>query len=292
MSFNRWNYVDSNPIVYIDPSGHIKEGAEAREADVVLSKLADRYGVYIQKDWGDLDTLVHTGLYVDPSMGCEWMNGNWRSVKELKMVLEAINRLSEKLGGSDKFKSVLSHTSIARQPNSKDATPYSPPGVLSVIGDVVMTDYLFDNGENYAKFTTVHELGHVWNYRTGNQLSHNMMLELGTWFCPPGVGDGIPDNRSCWFPYGKKYDPSTGQVISPELPPGTLNNSICISDPTSCEFPYESTYGGFPLLTGPGAEDWANALAYYVFPNYRKGDVIGLGSIRRQYVQKQISNIH
>jgi hypothetical protein len=50
MSFNRWNYVDSNPVNAKDPMGHVKE-TEATSADSVVARLADK-GVIINVNNG------------------------------------------------------------------------------------------------------------------------------------------------------------------------------------------------------------------------------------------------
>lgn len=118
-----------------------------------------------------------------------------------------------------------------------------------------------------------------------------MMKVLGTWVCPNGVDQELP-NTMCWFPQLRRTN-SEGQIVSEELPADTCHNPNdvrCTQSPNP--YPYSSSYGnGGALFTHPGAEDWANSLGYYAFPRYRQPDVLGLGPIRRQYVKKQIDNL-
>ena len=51
LSLNRWNYVEGNPINFVDPSGFIKE-TESNTADQILDKLKNDYEVLILKDYG------------------------------------------------------------------------------------------------------------------------------------------------------------------------------------------------------------------------------------------------
>ncbi len=52
LSLNQWNYVEGNPVMYSDPTGHIKKGNEAKEARELVEKLRNQYNVHIEKDWG------------------------------------------------------------------------------------------------------------------------------------------------------------------------------------------------------------------------------------------------
>lgn len=117
------------------------------------------------------------------------------------------------------------------------------------------------------------------------------MKALGTWFCPDDTRDNYIDSRFCWHSLAAQGLDNDYQPILPELPP-----DVCL-DPTNIDctkppYPYSTSYGqAGAVFTGPGAEDWANALAYYVYPEYRQHQVIGLGKARRQYVRKQIGNL-
>jgi RHS repeat-associated protein len=295
-SLNLWNYVEGNPINKIDPSGFISE-TDSDQADFIADQLQLDYGITIMKDWGykpiysiipDLNGVV---------LGCNWSEGNWRNLAELKLTKDAINDLSIALKGNENLKSAIGNVRINRQPYVFGVPAFSPPGLLSIIGNIVIEDYLFDNANSYngafGKFSIVHELGHVWDYKTNNKLSHNMMVALGTWVCPEGVNENLPE-RQCWFPY--KHTNSNGQVVSAEPAPDTTrycdekpNDPNCLKNP-----PYSSKYGyllGAPFFTQPGAEDWAQTLAYFVYTKYQSETTIGLGSTRRQYVQDQIDNL-
>jgi RHS repeat-associated protein len=82
LSFNRWGYGYGNPVNFVDPTGHIKEGPQAEKADLIVAKLHNIYNVRIRKDWGyrlvsvpvaDLPPGVFTGILY---YGCEWEEGN------------------------------------------------------------------------------------------------------------------------------------------------------------------------------------------------------------------------
>jgi len=275
LSLNRWGYVEGNPVNAIDPTGHIAEGREAEQAESVRLRLAV-YGIKITKDWGN-----YMDYYLTPSGiqsgSCQWTEGNWR-LQELKWVEEAVDRLKMKLGGPDKIQSAVGQLTVNNVRIPSFGSMMSPPGAWNYVvgGDIVILQNSTD--EDWYKFTFVHEFGHVWDYRTGNKLSHNLMKELGTWICIDPTG-----NIPCY------WDPS--QSVEP--PPDTLK--LCITDPTNAdciEPPYSSTYGhSGRLFSKPRAEDWAQTFAYFVYRDYDDETTIGLRSIRNQYVKKQISNL-
>jgi len=51
LSFNRWNYVEANPVNYTDPTGLIKQ-TEAAEADKIVKALTV-YKVFVKVDWSE-----------------------------------------------------------------------------------------------------------------------------------------------------------------------------------------------------------------------------------------------
>lgn len=130
--------------------------------------------------------------------------------------------------------------------------PFAPP-----IGpDVVLPDYIFSSTESFAKYELVHELGHVWDRRTHNRLSNDMMIVLGTLVCE-GMG-------GCYF------DIKAGK----EFPPGAPNQNKVYA-------------GGSPM------EDWAEAFASTIYktfyPTYWGPKYRTIGPLREKYVRDQIA---
>ena len=290
-SLNKWNYVEGNPVNFVDPTGYIKQGLEARRADGIWSRLKAR-GILIIKDWGD-DYVFDPNTYKVST--CGWQDGRW-DILELGYIEDAANKLKTVLGGWNKLHSAVGNITVNKYDiqaiNKKIGGAISPPGISPYIvgGDIVFLQKSWGN-EAWYKYTFVHEFGHVWDYRTGNQLSHNLMKALGTWVCPDGVDEELPKTQ-CWFPY-LRHTTADGQVVSPEPPADTCYNpqdTTCTNAPDP--YPYSNSYGnGGALFTHPGAEDWAVSLGYYVYPEYRQPDVFGIGPERRQYVKKQIANL-
>ena len=87
------------------------------------------------------------------------------------------------------------------------------------------------------------------------------------------------------------WDPLKGL----ELPPDTNKTCESLADRYSYRClsnpPYSEQLGGGFL--GPGTEDWAQTVAYYVYGDEYNTSTIGLGSspIRRQYVKEQIDKL-
>ena len=119
------------------------------------------------------------------------------------------------------------------------------------------------------KHTISHELGHVWDERSGWALSSGMRDLLGTMVCKSGYSY----NSDCHF------DVTAGK----EDPVGSIDN------------PYPNDYKSYPRplnVEGPW-EDWADSFAVYVndayyktLPSYRI-----LGPIRREYIHDQIFKV-
>jgi hypothetical protein len=50
MSDNKWVYAYENPLRYLDPSGYIAEGEEAKHAAEIVERLRNKYNFRIKKD--------------------------------------------------------------------------------------------------------------------------------------------------------------------------------------------------------------------------------------------------
>jgi hypothetical protein len=267
-------------------------------ADQIWSNLWVNYGVEINKDWGDTNYRVIVGhirgvpIYETRCGG--WALGSWRTPDELKLVEEAVIKISDAMGGPGnpaKFRSAFGRVRLARWNDKLNKPPASPPGVLSAYADTVLTNYTFDYGTDYAIFTTIHELGHVWDSRSGYGLSKGLVSALNTMQC-----------------YGQDciWDPSSNS----EVPPGALqgctvkqiakNENSCgviSNDPAKNTYPYAFTYGGGgPFIEGPGWEDWADSFADFLYPQYYQNwsprrTNLARGGIRELYVRFQIEHI-
>jgi RHS repeat-associated protein len=300
ISYNAWLYARGNPIRFRDPSGLITE-SETSRAEEIVDDLLSVYGVKITKDWG-WNYVPTSHPYVYPNLNtCSkyWLEGNWRTVGELEWVREAIEDIAPGKMSISSFRSTFRLIEISRTSVEvlfgNELRAFAPPGILAdILGDVVLANYAFDHGSALARFTVAHELGHVWDYRTGDQLSMGLMLALDTWICDDS-------GQNCyWAPYAARVDETTLEIVYPEKYPGTPK--MCGDEPPNsshkvagCEKPpYAATYGGFPLLTGPGAEDWADSFASYVYPDFypsRDRSCLKRGGIRENYVRKQINSL-
>jgi len=295
MSLNGWNYVDADPINFTDPTGHIKQGFDAQTADHYLDLLKAIYNINITRDWGDIPN-VHI-----PEPGkqeqCGWQEGNWRSYLELEKVYTAVNAISPGKMSIEKFQSAFGSVTIKRS-NSENGSFSPPPPVDDwVLGaDIILTNNTVDYPkEDYTIGAIIHEFGHVWDYRSNSRLSLGLIAKLNTWHCTGDICD--------WDPYNLQLDHRTGLMVYPEPAPDTPNgcpagplNKYTNDIPQCQKAPYSATYGqAGPWFTGPGAEDWADSFATYVYRPF--ADVQGWRSLkstdkRYRYVAEQIMDIH
>jgi hypothetical protein len=213
--------------------------------------------------------------------GCEWQDGSWRSVGELRLVKEAVVKLAQKLGSEEKFKAAYNPGVLISRWTTEGRTirSFAPPGApAQILGDVILPAYTFNYSDDYARFEGVHELGHVWDYRTGMRLSSGLMSLVGGWVCK-----NYPDGEDCYIDMSK----------AKELPPDTLRMCVKPSSPKDKLYCLQNLpYSYLDTGAGPGTENWAQALAYYVYPSYDSKNTIRFGSIRRQYVEEQIAKLH
>jgi len=269
MSLNRWNYTQSNPINYSDPTGHISE-SEGIKADNISVRLASK-GVIIYKDWGDIKYVAPHAMGIT---GCGWNIGRW-DINDLINIDEAMKDLEKALKGSGKIRAAVGQVIINKK--FLNGHMMSPPGVLDHVlsADILVQATASSSNDAWFKYTIVHEFGHVWDYRVGKRFSSELMKLTGGWVC---YRDRY-GMEHCYF------DPST--II--EDAPDTL---IRCQNPTTVDSVcQEKLYSYKNTGAGEGTENWAQTFAYYVYPNYQSSTTIGLKSIRRQYVKKQIANL-
>lgn len=251
LSLNRWMYVEGNPINYTDPTGLIKK-SESRNAEVILDKLHHWYNISIKKDWGYLNQFINTNnRYINESLiDCnQWVPGNWRSLRELQLTLHAVNKMSNELGGRGAFLSAMRWQPIRiyRIP----ARTFFGYGGYS-INNVILPDNPFDTSDLKGKRLIIHELAHVWDFRSQQQLSRNMMYITNSFRKECGKG--------VCYDY---YDPTNANEKAL-----SVNNNYAENN---------------------AREDWAVSFGYYVFPGSDASTV--LGPIRKNYIESVINNL-
>jgi len=150
-----------------------------------------------------------------------------------------------------------------------------------MVDGLMLPDLAFNRDNLFATYTTIHELAHVWDERAGLQYSIGMAALLHN--AKPGHNEDlfnclfipitnlklIEARLACAMMYFQ-YDPAN------ERAPGAQVPYVARSDTT------------FPVL-----EDWADAVAYTVYPEYgvnRKHNEVRF--IRKTYVEMMIEGIH
>jgi hypothetical protein len=283
LTLNRWNYTLANPINFVDPSGRISE-SDNINALIITEALKIDYNVKIAVDWGYMKWLpgVIYGIPA-PNFHCdEWQYGNWRTLDELRWVRNGVQRLATKMGGPAKFRAAMKNrpVEIVRtkglpypfQDKIGLALPYIP--FYFMVKGVMLPDSAFDSGELFATYTSIHEMGHVWDIRSAMSLSIGMALHL------ENVTSGNKDKLfACLY---KPADPIIRFGCAMQYWQYDPANEPAPGDPIN-------PYAHFTL-----AEDWAEAVAYTVYPEYGESikNFNKIGPIRKIYTEMLLRDIH
>jgi RHS repeat-associated protein len=161
LSLNRWNYVEGNPVNWVDPSGYIKK-YQAERAEKMVSILKALYQIEINKDWGNFTYLVNP--YTKGSK-CKWHEGVW-SLGELEDVFWSVVQLSDAMKGAEKFKQNLGPISIIQKPISY--------GGLGGLGSVTLP-----SNSTFDEWNVIHELAHAWDAYKNWKLSDRLVEYTG-----------------------------------------------------------------------------------------------------------------
>jgi RHS repeat-associated protein len=157
LSLNRWGYVEGNPVIYIDPTGMITQ-SESGEADKIVKELRT-YRVFVEVDWGEYALPIRkkdSGGVV-----CGWGDGNWH-LKELVEIRKGIVDASRAMNGLNNFIFNFGYIRVYRVVDSNKAV--KARGGYQVLK-------VNDTRHDIDRWTTVHELGHVWDAENNWQLS-------------------------------------------------------------------------------------------------------------------------
>ena len=259
LSLNRWNYVEGNPVNYTDPSGYLKEDDNLERAELILSKLNTIYNIQIKKDWGYLYELSNIGnLYIDASLGCEWVEGNWRTLNELDLTLEAVKDMAHKTlatSESGRFAAIMMWRPIRVTRIPTRTVPFIGGGGRAWENYIIFPNAVFNFTDQWAKGLVVHELAHVWDARQNpkNKLSKEMVSVTNAF------------------------------------------KEVCIIDPVNveyCKLVYDPTDGGEKAPTdyvknsNKPSEDWAESVTAFTYPSWGI-----LRQNRKAYIEKVLNDM-
>jgi hypothetical protein len=149
---NHWNYTQSNPINYTDPSGYIAE-KNAKEANEIVYDLST-YNVFISVDWGE--------IYVGENWDQCWHEGQW-TMPDLKAIQAAVHIMDKGvryLGGD--FKKLIGFVKYEPQKGGPDGKgdPANNYLATTTLGQTVWQIANWDSEENRL-WVAVHEMGHI-----------------------------------------------------------------------------------------------------------------------------------
>jgi RHS repeat-associated protein len=294
---NLYGYGAGNPVYYVDPSGYIRQ-FEFPRADEIIRDVYNRYNITIDQDYGfrltvrgneavippgDIESYVGSENYrwvLRGDINCSWESGAWElnNLTNIQRALDAIgraiSRASEAVYGTElnDAEAVMRNiwgglwiTTTQRDPSNAIG-----PGTVVRLG-------AGPRGASAAdlQFNVVHELGHIWDERSGGTLGFALSS---------GLAEVVGRREGRCQSYDATHLAecfSTG-----ELPPGW-------NEARSGRQNYGAR-GTF--LFSAAVEDFAESFANYVFQDY--GDEFEQGwmplapeSLRYEYIERQLVHI-
>lgn len=163
MSFNKWNYVEGNPINFTDPTGFIKQD-EADDADEIVKKLKV-YRVFVKVDWGN-QLWVNSPIDLNKmAASCRWYEGEWE-LNELKEMKKGVMDLARAMGYNN-FLFNIGYVDIVKADIGND------------VANTVLHRIQVSNAKNRTRishWSTVHELAHAWDANTNGTTSVDFFI--------------------------------------------------------------------------------------------------------------------
>jgi hypothetical protein len=126
--------------------------SESHQADQIVRDLAETYRVHVAKDWAE-------------RMEGTWSGGYW-SMRDLRVLQEAVGDLAKAMGGADRFISNVDGVTIKQVKMKLGGLAFKHTIKLTALSE-------------FPLWTVVHELAHVWDAKTGCRLSKALQLYTG-----------------------------------------------------------------------------------------------------------------
>ena len=204
-----------------------------------------------------------------------WVDGNWKDLRELELVEEAVVDVAGVLGGSIHFRSAFHNRPV----DISRKIEFDGAGLALPFIDIWLDNSTFPSNsmryEAFSRYTIAHELGHIWDIRENLNLSKELGFAVGTiqQRCVY-----ISGPNTCITDY---YYSPTSAIERAAGDPRRLDPK---NPKDSDKYAYKTMY-----------EDWAETFASFVYKSYwstyRGGENLVSGGIRWTFVENQISNL-
>lgn len=190
-AWDRYAFVNNNPVRYNDPTGHIARRSDHRN-QIRSNRMAEAEAAAAAAE-ADMVYILQTYYWVDLIA-----IDSAFTFDQISMIFDAVMALANAMGGSDNFKENIGGINI-----------YGLSGEhMGGNKGLTSAHIMFINQDNMDSWTIVHELAHAWDANFGWKLSKGMENASGgptNWIksrfeeCPSAT---LPGCNSAGYYYG------------------------------------------------------------------------------------------